>query len=184
MAANRLSDATVGLLGEQEVRRFLRELPAEVASQVLGELVKAGAQPILDIAKGLVPQRTRALRESLTFIVRKYPRSGKAAAVIGPARGYFGGGQRLGPGDDFDGADVPANYAHLVEFGHRVVNPRLGGTLRKGTARAQGRVPAKPFLRPAAQIGAGLAVSAMAAAAAQGVERVRRRLVRSGQIAA
>jgi hypothetical protein len=51
----------------------------------------------------------------------------------------------------------PANYAHLVEYGHVAVAPVKGSSLRVPkkpragwtAAKAAGWVPAKPFIRPA-----------------------------------
>lgn len=118
--------------GGKQMAEALRQLPADVAGEVLETALIAGATPMRDdaamrarIRRG--PRRrpeALALADSITITVRE--RAGWQAAV-----------------------DVGTNspIAHLREFGHRMV---VGGKRRGGGGRIIGQVPAYPFLRPAA----------------------------------
>lgn len=102
----------------EEMRALLLNLPPSVESRILGDALSVAAKPIVNAAKARAPVDTGALRRSITAVVKRYPKAGKVMAIIGPSRGYFRNGKRLKPGGDFRGGAAPANYAHLVEFGH------------------------------------------------------------------
>lgn len=126
-----------------EMRKMLEGLPASAESRVMGDAVKVAAKPIVAAVKARTPRRSGALRRSISAIVKRYPKAGKVMAIIGPDKGYYGGGKRLKKGESRQGKDRPANYAHLVEFGHKT--------------RGGGSVPARSFLR------AGVATATQAA---------------------
>ncbi len=151
--------------GVEQLRGFLKALPEEVRTSVLGDMCDAGADPMVAAAKTFAPRRTGALKKSIGKVVRKYPQNHRALAVVGPTRGKYAKGRKIKQGGDFSGADEPSKYAHLVEFGF---------------TRADGsRQPAQPFMRLAA-IGAETAVAeAMAKGAEKGIEKARRKLVKS-----
>lgn len=164
--------------GLAELTRTLRGLPAEVAQNVLEETVDAAAQPIVLAAKIYAgrSRRTGALQASLTSVVRNYPRRGISVAVIGPDKRYYRKG-RVVRGKKALGADRPANYAHLVEFGHIVVKPVSGTSRRRKTAVSAGIVAAKPFLRPAFSSQQDIALERMAITMTAGVNRALAKLV-------
>jgi bacteriophage HK97-gp10 putative tail-component len=132
--------------GGKELAAALRQLPADVAGEVLESALIAGATPIRDDAAARArirrgPRRrpeTVTLASTIRIVVRE--REGWRAAV-----------------------DVLTKtpYAHLVEFGHHLVvggqlgrrhvanqGPHKGKTI--GGGHIIGHVPAYPFLRPAA----------------------------------
>jgi hypothetical protein len=97
-------------------------------------------QPTVAAARALAPVgETGGLRRSIGFAVRVYRRGGRSVyGIVGPRRGFGVNGTE------------PANYAHLVEYGHAIA---VGGRLTRGR-RIQlgvlaGTVAARPFLRPA-----------------------------------
>lgn len=137
-----------------ELTAALRQLSHDVRAQVLESGTKAAIRPILTAAKRFAKrsERTGALRESLTTKVKVYAANGKAVGLVGPDRNYYRRGKRVSKNvASFVGADRPANYAHLIEFGHMAVKPRKGTSLRKKTAELGKKswVPPKPFIRPA-----------------------------------
>lgn len=84
----------------------------------------------LKAARNNVKRESGALAKSLKKRARTYGR-GSALVMVGPDRKFtteYRGKKRR-----------PVKYAHLVEFGHKVVR---GG-------KVVGHVPPKPFLRPA-----------------------------------
>lgn len=157
----------------------------ETQAEILEKAVKAACQPILVAAKRYAKrsEQTGALRDSLTIKTKSYVNDNRAVAVgmVGPDRKYRVRGKIAGALSVLfaaakGNARRPADYAHLVEYGHRIAK---GGNLRdkheltlvrtgaysksgrevrrwrrgkiieaaKGTVA--GHVPAKPFLRPA-----------------------------------
>lgn len=167
----------------QEMRNLLKGLPASVESRVMGDAVKIASKHIVTAAKQHAPVRSGALRRSIISIVKRYPKSGKIIAIIGPDKTYYNGGKRIKKGESRRGLDRPANYAHLVEFGHfsaaatgQSVKASKGTTRRKGTFREKSFIPAKPFLRPAI-LGAGPAAERdLARGIEKGMEREIKRL--------
>ena len=128
--------------------------------KILERAVGAACQPILVAAKRYAKRSedTGALRDSLTVKTVGYRSSGKAVGLVGPDRAYRVRGKKVGAlgallGIAKGGVRRPANYAHLVEFGHRIAKggrlSRLDGRGSKGTGTDGGWVAAKPFLRPA-----------------------------------
>lgn len=142
----------VHVTGANELASALRQLSNEVRASVLAAGLREAVKPVLSAAKRYAKrsERTGALRASLTTKVVNYPRSGKAVGLVGPDKKYYRGGKKVSLNvAALAGADRPANYAHLVEYGHRIVAPKKDTTIRHGTAKVSGFVPAKPFLRPA-----------------------------------
>ena len=161
----------------------------------LTEVAEAGGERILEIAKGLCPVGdTGALKESLEVSVRLYQDNNLALALIGPLADYE---VRL-PGV---GVAIPANYAHLVEFGHRIIShesaqtrewkqaqsQRSSAYKHKTTSRAaemtlnalsSGFVEANPFMRPAMDAGKQRAFDAMAVRAELVLRRALQAIVK------
>jgi HK97 gp10 family phage protein len=174
MAADK--SGSIQLVGLDEIRATLKQLPVEVRQKVLGVAVKRAAAPVVNAAKSFAArsERTGALRESITAIVKK-GRDGNSYAVVGPARGYFRGGKKLGKNADNRGADMPAKYGHLVEFGHHVVAPKKGASRRKNTATTAktGKtwVAARPFMRPALLATQDIIARELAEGVLQGIDQ-------------
>lgn len=186
----------------------LQGIPRDLKTQILATAVGEAARPIVQSAKRHAESSklTGALQASLASKVRKYKGDEVAVAVIGPDRSYYRGSGRLKKKDDRRGAEQPARYAHLVEFGHviakggklrneyetEVVSYRLANgklTRRKrvtdrvkkyATGVASGQVAAKPFLRPALAENQGLIESNLLNGIRKGIERTRAKLVRKG----
>lgn len=113
----------------------LKNLPIEIQRDVLLDMVKEGAKPVVKSIKSMVPFDSGALKASIGVGLRKGKRrSNYAAAYVGPEWGKFIGARKIKKGESAEGSEQPARYAHLVEFGH--VN-------RDGTT-----TPAKPYMRP------------------------------------
>lgn len=164
----------------------LRGLPEEMRGTILVGGVKRAIAPILVSARRYAKrsERTGALRASLTTKTVNYARNGKAVGLVGPDRAYYRRGKKAGKLGALFGADRPANYAHLVEYGHHAVAPIKNTSRRKKTAvpAKTGRswVPAKPFLRPALLTTTAAQGEEFFRGIAAGVQAARRRLVKSG----
>lgn len=131
-----------------ELSRALNLIPAAMRADILAPAVGAAAEPIKSAMRRLAPKDTGALEASIDKKVISDAHKGTAAALVGPDRNYYRGGKALGKGDDRRGAARPANYAHLVEFGHVAVAPIKKTSRRKKTALEVGFVPPRPFIRP------------------------------------
>lgn len=136
--ANRSARVDFDLAAAMDLSSLLKSLPQEVQRDVLLDMVKEGAKPVVRAIKRFVPVDTGALKESIGVGLRKGKRNSMtAAAYIGPVwESRFKNGKKIkGKGlEDLIGSEQPARYAHNVEFGH--VN-------RDGTT-----TEAKPFMRP------------------------------------
>lgn len=142
------------VLGLGALTAALRALPEDMRQRTLASGVKEALVPIEVAAKRFAKrsEETGALRDSITHKVVNYPTSGKCVGLVGPDRNYYSHGKKLkGALSRLLVRDQrrPANYAHLVEYGHVMVAPTKGTSRRKGTATTTGFVPAKPFIRPA-----------------------------------
>lgn len=175
------------LTGLEEIRATLRQLPEETQRKVMAVAVRKAAKPMVAAAKtyALRSVRTGALRNSIDVVVKK-SRSGDSYAIVGPARGYFVSGKRLKKGADARGADQPANYAHLVEFGHHsaagtgvVLSKTRGKSRRKGTLNAVSFVRPKPFMRPAVLTTQEQVAANMAEGVAAGLAQALKRIVKN-----
>jgi HK97 gp10 family phage protein len=109
--------------GVREFAKALRQLPDAVAAEALETALAAGAGPIRERATQLARRRSGKLAGSIRILASESTRASAAVSV-----------------------GTKVKYAHLIEFGHRLVR---GGSLRQGTGRVVGTVPAFPFLRPA-----------------------------------
>lgn len=155
----------------------LRGLSEAMRAKILESACGKAAMPIKRAAVGFAPQRTGALKASIAIKTISDKIGGRAAALVGPAREYFRGGKRLKKGADRRGADRPANYAHLVEYGHIKVRPENGKTRRKKTATVVGMVAPRPFMRPAIVSAASQVAAILHNEISVACERERIRLV-------
>jgi HK97 gp10 family phage protein len=152
---------TPGLKALMEV---VHQLPIEVRTNVLADGVRMGAKPVVTAAKSFAAVRSGALRKSITSVVRKDRKRGTAVAVVGPSTQYFHGGKKVKKGQSYKGADRPANYAHLVEFGY---------AKRNGAEH-----PARPFMRPAVRVAQAKVGVSMAVGIQRGLTKAIRKFKR------
>jgi HK97 gp10 family phage protein len=158
--------------GWVEVRNLLAQLPEPLRNEVIPAMMGDVGREVVLAARSFAPVRSGALRRSITFVVRRVGGGGTrgkgkkargAYAVIGPDKSYYAQGKRLKHREA--GADRPAHYAHLVEFG-------------TGTAAAH------PFLRPAfisrrRQV-AQICAAGLAGGIQKAVARMRKRAAKRG----
>lgn len=181
----------------------LQGVPRDIRTSILATATRSALLPIKAKAKLLAQRsvRTGALRDSITDKIVKYERSATVVGLVGPARGYYRGGKKLGKDASRRGADSPSHYAHLVELGHHVVVRRKAKTpklykyttkqrtdlARQGEAANTGDtrvamsfVPARPFLRPAGLTTKGEQSERFFRGLDRGIEASRNRLIKAG----
>jgi HK97 gp10 family phage protein len=93
-------EVTLRITGAKELEASLRSFGSSFASRLGNKALKAGAQPIVEEAKRLVPVRTGALRDSITAVVSRDHEQAQRKVKVGfkyPA----------------------ARRAHFTEFGTR-----------------------------------------------------------------
>lgn len=116
------------LKGMDEVTRALKDLPSKLAKDAAMKAVVSSVQPLIVEAKRNAQKhnRTGSLKISIGFRVKKYRRGNRTFGIVGARRG-------MGVGKN-----EPANYAHLLEYGHAIKT-------KDGIKTVQ----ARPFMRPA-----------------------------------
>lgn len=183
------NSATVKIEGMSELSSVLNGIPADLRTEVLATAVKAAAAPLVRAAKRFASSSvdTGALRKSLGYVVRKYKKGATAVSVVGPRRGYYKNGKKVRKGASRKGADSPAHYAHLVEFGHysraatgEKVSSSKGTTRRSGTFKANSFVLGKPFIRPALASAKAEVKTALIQGIGKGIDKTRAKLVKKG----
>jgi HK97 gp10 family phage protein len=180
--------------GAEDLFKVLEGIPADVRSEILERACVKAAEPIRAATSRAAPKRSGALKASIAIKGISNKQKGTAAALIGPDRNYYRGGKRVKANGDRRGADRPANYAHLVEFGHLsgTSSEKFGG-FEKGSAlkpsktgartkqaTARSFVLPRPFMRPGFTAGAPAAESIMAREIGASIERSRARRVKAG----
>lgn len=143
---------TFDLAAVQELIATLKDLGNVDKSNVLGEMVREGAKPMVRSIKSFVKSDSGNLKASIGSVVRKRKRKGTALAVIGPMRGTYGRKE----GSE---AAAPSRYAHLVEFGF--VHAKSGK-----------QVKAQPFMRPGTAAGQANASALMILGFQRGMMKV------------
>lgn len=116
----------VELRGDHELKHLFDELPKRIKRKALRKAVDAAAAPIQKQAKKRVRKRHGFLKKGIKRKLKTYKNTGNVVAIIGVDRNATGTnpqGRR----------EVPANYMHLIESGHKGPHP----------------APAYPFLIPA-----------------------------------
>ena len=122
------------VIGSKELLQALRELPKRVQSGIENKVIRAASKTVIAKARGLVPVQFGLLKKSLGVKIKRYrgyaDAPAKIVAIIGARRGY---GKVVGSETlkTSEGRDVqygghkadPANYAHLVEYGHGGPHP-------------------------------------------------------------
>lgn len=203
-----LNKINPALTGYGEVLAVLNDIPKEMKAKILGVAVTKAAAPSVRAAKkhAAKSRRTGALQKSIRSRTKTYPKNATAVAIIGPDRGRYGAGKRLKKGDDARQSNMPAKYAHLVEFGHLTAR---GGKLRdtyetevsvsvsangrttrrrrktdrikaRATGEVTGFVLPQPFMRPAFAETKGQMEDELVKGVGVGIERVRRKRIKSG----
>ena len=124
------------MIGFEQFRLSLENLPSKVSKRVLRKALRAGAKPIAAAAKNLAPSKSGALRSSIK--VRSGKRSRRGMSII------VGLGADWYKGDQF--------YAAFVEFGYRVGSRKLGDARRE--------VEGQHFMKRAADNSTAAATSA------------------------
>ena len=89
------------LIGDKKLIRKLNQLEKKVVKRIDKKVLRAGAAVYKRVIKKLVPVDEGHAKKSID-----YKLTGKSGAVIGARADYRA--------DD----DVPANYIHLIEYGH------------------------------------------------------------------
>ena len=126
---------TFDLAAVQELIATLKDLGDVDKSNVLAEMVREGAKPVVRSIKSFVKSDSGNLKASIGSVVRKRKRKGTAFAVIGPMRGTY-----VRTKGDSAAVSDPSRYGHLVEFGF--VHAKSGK-----------QVKAQPFMRPGTEAG-------------------------------
>jgi len=188
---------TRSITGLDTVSAVLQQIPVDLRASILRGAVAAAAEPIKQAAKANARRsvRTGALYASIDVktITAKGAKNASATAIVGPSRDRFTRGGVKVPDVNGkrakSGGEQPARYAHLIEFGHAVRQPKKGRTTRNGNAVEPKAgslrwVAPRPFMRPALQSTQGKTMQIMLAEIDNGIERTRKRLVKSGAIAA
>lgn len=171
-----MAQTVVALKGYPELMRTLHALPPRIGKRVLYNAARKAGPVATRAIKPLVPVETGSLKRSFGQRVYMHRRGFGAGVVIGPRRGFTRiavrgrrGWRSARHGEMFSSPGgaraikrTPANYAHLVEEGHRIVVGgtafRLGGkragkaarslrTGMRGGGRVVGTVPGRGFMR-------------------------------------
>lgn len=127
-----------------KLQKAFDRLVARTGQKVTKQAVRAATQPLLVDMRASAPYRSGTLRKSVKKVVRGYRKNGIVVGLVGVSRGISGthNGKRV----------VPANYAHLVEFGRKKVTAKNAKVLSSGAivfGRTAKAAEPKPFIRPA-----------------------------------
>lgn len=121
------------ITGATEIAKALQGLSSKIAQGIAMAAMETAVQPVVDAARNLTPVgETGELKRSIGFAVRQYRKGRLTFGVVGPRRGFG-----VADASTKTGTTDPANYAHLVEYGHAI------------DGNVAGWVEAKPFMRPA-----------------------------------
>ena len=134
------------VLGVEELIAALQDFKQSVRKRVIYNAVRKCGPVVKAKIRPFVPRETGALKMSIDHRVYTHKSGDGAGVVIGPKKGYSrqavrskGRTRAASKSTIASGAKTtrrtPANYAHLVEFGHRIAT---GGTLRRTDGRTGG----------------------------------------------
>ena len=137
------------LMGDRQLKKLLKSLPDKIQKKVMRAAMKAATKPIQAAAQAKAPQQTGTLALSMANKVKTYNKSRVTVGIIGPKTGFSSESEGK--------TNVPANYAHLVEFGH--------------IAADGSRVSPHPFMAPAAEQSESAALNAMQSKLAAGITK-------------
>ena len=177
---------SIDLTGDKQLRAALAALPQKTLDKVVPQALTAVSKPIIAAARRNLTSHglkgSGFLKKSIGKVIRKggkYRARGNVLLVIGarsPGQGATPGSGKWVFVDAKGKKHVPANYAHLIELGHRIAK---GGKLtrktrsgvRVGVGTSGGRVQAFPFLRPALDSNRSRAVRDFGDRAWKGIKR-------------
>lgn len=175
----------------RQVQVALEGVKVGVQNTVLRAAIRKACGPLAKAAKQNAPTRKRRAKDGPTGLLKKSigfrvvrTKRGVIVGLVGSRRrfmGYAGKKKR-----------VPANYAHLVEFGHRIA---VGGKLlrieqpgkrRRSQANetivgSSGFVPGRPFMRPAWTAGKRQAQETIRNEVRLGIARIAKRYAAKGK---
>ena len=122
------------LTGHSEIDRVLKALPKELQHSIQQQAHVDAAKPLIEKEKLLAPEGpTGNLVDSIGAIKIPLKRANFIGEVhVGPRRGRYKG-----------------HHAHFVEFGTKERKLKGKGKYPAGTKR--GKMPSKPFVKPALQ---------------------------------
>ena len=107
-------------LGHKTLERAFKALPQKMQKNTMRQAATFALTPCLKAAKAEAPERTGALKESLTKVVRGYAKDGLVIGLIGVEEGFYRA-YPIPPGDKHGpsrtGQQWPENYLHLVLWG-------------------------------------------------------------------
>lgn len=175
---------SIKVTGLGQLDKNLRELGPKVYKRVMRKAVRAGAKPLVSATKSRAPNQTGTTKKSIGVVIRSYPAKETVIAVVGPKKETTAvviAGHKVKK-------HVPANIAHLVEGGHRIVK---GGKLKvsgkdrsKGinaTGRVVGHVPPHPFLGPALETSKAAILNGLSDKMRQGITQEAAKLKKDGK---
>ena len=109
--------ATMALSGHKKLQREFRRLSGATQRRIVRRPLAAALTPITKEAKRRVPVKTGSLKKSIGKVVKMF--RGAVWGGVGPrADGKFT------YTDEQGNRHIPANYAHLVEFGTEETRPQ------------------------------------------------------------
>jgi HK97 gp10 family phage protein len=115
---------TMKLVGMDDVSRNVDMLGAAVRDKVIKKAMRKCATPIKNEAQALAPEDSGTLKESIGInITSKGAKGNWIRCYIGPRSGIQMPLRIVGRGGQqgLVRVAIPTRYAHLVEFGHRIV---------------------------------------------------------------
>lgn len=148
----------VTLTGDAALDRAFKELPVVVQKKILREVMRPAAKAVMDVATGLVPVQSGALRASLKVRAAKRSRAtaNRVSFNVITGVGTFKG---------------PTYYGAFVDLGHRLGSRKLGNKRSK--------VPGKNFMKSALDTAGPRAKETALAALKEAIEREASALGRS-----
>ena len=177
---------TVVILGEPELQAWFNDLDAALSEEALVSAAQSGGLPIQNLAKEKAPKRTRTLSRSIHMEVAKRSSSYVEIAI--------GTDLESAPIHEFGGTITPKNAKFLAipvtEEARQYVSPRnfprelhfvlgkTGGVLLDDNDTAHYllkksvTIPARPYMRPAADEGEAEAVETIRGVLLAKLERV------------
>lgn len=146
------------------ILRKVATMPATLRDRILKHTMRMILQLMQETARGVVRKDLGILADSIDFKISSKGSRGEAVyGVVGPRSGIKVqvGIISRGPHKGAPYMLIPTRYAHLIEYGHRLVAPgsgrvvgylqrlakKLNPTLPAGTV--VGTVPPYPFMRAA-----------------------------------
>jgi HK97 gp10 family phage protein len=144
------SPVTMRVEGLSKALKNLHELGGRIKNKGVRRALTAGSKVLVRAASSGAPKQTGTLAKAMIGKIKAYRRGAYLLAIIGAKSRKYANGRN------------PANYSHLVEFGHRIAvggalarlkKPKKPRVTRVATGTHKGDVPGNPFMRRAAQAG-------------------------------